>query len=148
MCQMYGYKLFFYFGNTNILWYNTAYPSVSNKGDARVEKLKNTWSRCWWCWYFLRSIRFRCCRELPGASIMPVLYEMQRSLASMYRRQFDNPQFLDDVFFIWNFLWRHCSTEVSDFQQTILGRDIPLSMSWESCRLIASKSIKVLFGIF
>ena len=37
---MYGYKLFFYFGNTNILWYNTAYPSVSNKGDARVEKLK------------------------------------------------------------------------------------------------------------
>lgn len=40
MCQMYGYKLFFYFGNTNILWYNTAYLSVSNKGDARVEKLK------------------------------------------------------------------------------------------------------------
>ena len=37
---MYGYKLFFYFGNTNILWYNTVYLSVSNKGDARVEKLK------------------------------------------------------------------------------------------------------------
>lgn len=40
MCQMYDYKLFFYFGNTNILWYNTAYSSVSNKGDAHVEKLK------------------------------------------------------------------------------------------------------------
>lgn len=40
MCQMYGYRLFFYFGNTNILWHNTAYLSVSNKGDAHVEKLK------------------------------------------------------------------------------------------------------------
>lgn len=40
MCQVYSYGLFFYFENTNILWYNTAYLSVSNKGDARVEKLK------------------------------------------------------------------------------------------------------------
>ncbi len=40
MYQVYSYGLFFYFENTNILWYNTAYLSVSNKGDARVEKLK------------------------------------------------------------------------------------------------------------
>lgn len=40
MCQVYSSGLFFYFENTNILWYNTAYLSVSNKGDARVEKLK------------------------------------------------------------------------------------------------------------